>query len=201
MVVGSLGVIVMVSSVVSHVGQRRTTTPEQTRDPAGTHRGGALGRAGIDFAVDGARRMSVLINDLLAFSRVGRGNVAPAPQDCESLLTAALGNLEKVITETGARVTHDALPTVPGVGSLLTTLLQNLVGNGLKFRGSEPPRIHVGVERDGEHWSFRVTDNGIGIDPAYAKRIFVIFQRLHAKADYPGTGIPGERAVDAWTCG
>ena len=143
----------------------------------------------IDFAVDGARRMSVLINDLLAFSRVGRGNVAPAPQDCESLLTAALGNLEKVITETGARVTHDALPTVPGVGSLLTTLLQNLVGNGLKFRGSEPPRIHVGVERDGEHWSFRVTDNGIGIDPAYAERIFVIFQRLHAKADYPGTGI------------
>jgi signal transduction histidine kinase len=143
----------------------------------------------IDFAVDGARRMSVLINDLLAFSRVGRGRVAPAPQDCESLLAVALGNLEKVITNTGARVTHDALPTVPGVGSLLTTLLQNLVGNGLKFRAGEPPRIHVGVERDGEHWSFRVTDNGIGIDPAYAERIFVIFQRLHAKADYPGTGI------------
>ena len=143
----------------------------------------------IEFAVDGARRMSVLINDLLAFSRVGRGSVTPAPQDSERLLSAALGNLEKVITETGARVTHDALPTVPGVGSLLTTLLQNLVGNGLKFRSSEPPRIHVGVERDGEYWSFRVTDNGIGIEPAYAERIFVIFQRLHAKADYPGTGI------------
>jgi signal transduction histidine kinase len=143
----------------------------------------------IEFAVDGARRMSVLINDLLAFSRVGRGNVAPTPQDCERLLAAALGNLEKVITETGAWVTHDPLPTVPGVGSLLTTLLQNLVGNGLKFRASEPPRIHIRAERDGEHWSFWVTDNGIGIDPAYAERIFVIFQRLHAKADYPGTGI------------
>jgi signal transduction histidine kinase len=143
----------------------------------------------IDFAVDGARRMSVLINDLLAFSRVGRGSVTAAPQDCEVLLAAALGNLEKVITETGAQVTHDTLPTLPGVGSLLTTLFQNLVGNGLKFRTGEPPRIHVGVERDGEFWSFRVSDNGIGIDPAYAERIFIIFQRLHAKADYPGTGI------------
>jgi signal transduction histidine kinase len=144
----------------------------------------------ISFAVDGARRMSMLINDLLTFSRVGRTAAAAWSQlDCEELLAQALRSLDEVITQTGARITHDPLPTVVGQATLLTTVFQNLIGNAIKFRGEQPPQIHIGVQFDGEFWSFRVGDNGIGIDPAYAEKIFVIFQRLHSKDAYPGTGI------------
>jgi signal transduction histidine kinase len=142
----------------------------------------------INFAVDGARRMSVLINDLLAFSRVGR-TAKWSQLDCEVVLAQAVRNLDEVITQTGARITHDPLPTVVGEAALLTTVFQNLVGNAIKFRGEQPPQVHIGVALDGEFWSFRVRDNGIGIDPAYAEKIFVIFQRLHSKDAYPGTGI------------
>jgi signal transduction histidine kinase len=144
----------------------------------------------IHFAVDGARRMSVLINDLLTFSRVGRSTTAAWSQlDCATVLTQATRNLDEVITQTGARITHDPLPTVVGEAALLTTVFQNLIGNAIKFRGEQPPQIHIGVQLDGDFWSFRVSDNGIGIDPAYADKIFVIFQRLHSKDAYPGTGI------------
>jgi signal transduction histidine kinase len=144
----------------------------------------------ISFAVDGARRMSVLINDLLAFSRVGRtGTAAWAQLDSEELLAQALRNLDDVIAQTGAQITHDPLPTVVGEAPLLTTVFQNLVGNAIKFRGEQPPHIHIGAQLDGEYWSFRVSDNGISIDPAYAEKIFAIFQRLHSKDAYPGTGI------------
>ncbi|MGH3829040.1 MAG: sensor histidine kinase [Pseudonocardiaceae bacterium] len=144
----------------------------------------------IHFAVDGARRMSALINDLLAFSRVGRAASGGwAPLDSEVLLAQALRNLDEVITQTGAQITHDPLPTVVGEATLLTTVFQNLVGNAIKFRGEQPPRIRLGVHPDGDCWTFRVSDNGIGIDPAYAEKIFVIFQRLHSKDAYPGTGI------------
>lgn len=144
----------------------------------------------IHFAVDGARRMSVLINDLLAFSRIGRTVTGTWSQlDCSSLLNQALRNLDEVITETGATITHDPLPTVVGEASLLTTVFQNLVGNAIKFHGEQSPQIHIAVAPEGDFWSFRVQDNGIGIDPAYAEKIFAIFQRLHSKEAYPGTGI------------
>ncbi|MEO7195882.1 MAG: ATP-binding protein [Pseudonocardiaceae bacterium] len=144
----------------------------------------------IHFAVDGARRMSALINDLLAFSRVGRAASSGwALLDGEVLLAQSLRNLDEVITQTGAQITHDPLPTVVGEATLLTTVFQNLIGNAIKFRGAQPPRIRLGVHPDVDCWTFRVSDNGIGIDLAYAEKIFVIFQRLHSKDAYPGTGI------------
>ncbi len=143
----------------------------------------------IDFAVDGATRMQTLINDLLAFSRVGTRGKDPAPTDCEAVLDRALFNLQASIGESGAEVTHDPLPTVMADDVQLAQVFQNLVGNALKFRGDQPPRIHVTAERDGTTWRFSVRDNGIGIDPGYADRIFVIFQRLHGREQYPGTGI------------
>ncbi|MGH3808042.1 MAG: sensor histidine kinase [Pseudonocardiaceae bacterium] len=143
----------------------------------------------INFAVDGARRMSVLINDLLAFSRVGRADATWSQLDCEVVLAQAIRNLEKPITQSEAQITHDPLPTVVGEATLLTTVFQNLIGNAIKFHGDQPPQIHIGVALDGEFWSFRVRDNGIGVDSAYAEKIFIIFQRLHSKNAYPGTGI------------
>jgi signal transduction histidine kinase len=139
----------------------------------------------IEFAVDGARRMQVLINDLLAFSRVGRRTSEFTDIDMANVLRAAEDNLATVIEETGAEITHNGLPAVRGDATLLTALLQNLLGNAIKFHGPEPPRVTV-VAEDGV---FSVTDNGIGIEPEYADRIFVIFQRLHPRNAYPGTGI------------
>jgi signal transduction histidine kinase len=143
----------------------------------------------IDFAVDGAKRMQALINDLLAFSRVGRTTEAFVPVDCDDAFDRALRNLETTIEEAGAEIVRTPLPTVDGDPSLLTALFQNVVGNAVKFRSDDPPRVEVGAERRDGEWFFRVADNGIGIDPAYADRVFVIFQRLHAKELYPGTGI------------
>jgi signal transduction histidine kinase len=143
----------------------------------------------IDFAVDGARRMSRLISDLLAFSRVGRSQPTRQELECQALLDQALRNLATQIAETDAEITHDALPVVRGEATLLITVFQNLIGNAIKFRGEQAPKVHVGVTRRDDHWQFRVSDNGIGIDPAYAEKVFVIFQRLHAKEEYPGTGI------------
>ncbi|QXV56340.1 ATP-binding protein [Amycolatopsis sp. TNS106] len=143
----------------------------------------------IGFAVDGAKRMQALINDLLAFSRVGRRPGENVLLETGDLLATALGNLEDAITESGARVTHGELPVVHGEKTLLTAVFQNLVGNAIKFRGEKPPEVEVAAERDGEDWRFSVTDNGIGINDEYAERIFVIFQRLHGRGEYPGTGI------------
>ncbi len=143
----------------------------------------------IAFAVDGAKRMQILINDLLAFSRVGRIVREPVEVSCDAVLEQALGNLADAMERTGATVTSDDLPTVSAEVPLLTAVFQNLIGNALKFRGEDPPKVSVTVRRDGDFWEFAVADNGIGIDPEYAERIFVIFQRLHNKADYPGTGI------------
>src|SRR6185312_4035711 len=98
-------------------------------------------------------------------------------------------NLDEIIIQTGATITHDPLPTVVGEASLLPTVFQNLIGNAIKFRGEQPPQIHIAAAVDGDFWTFRVQDNGIGIDPAYADKIFAIFQRLHSKEAYPGTGI------------
>ena len=143
----------------------------------------------IAYAVDGANRMQGLINDLLAYSRVGTRAKGFEPADCAAVLEQALANLKAAIDKDGAVVTHDPLPTVMADNLQLVQLFQNLIGNAIKFHVEEPPRIHVSAEQKGNEWVFSVRDNGIGIDPQYAERIFVIFQRLHAREEYPGTGI------------
>jgi signal transduction histidine kinase len=144
----------------------------------------------ITFIVEGATRMQTLINDLLTFSRVGtRGNPF-TPVDCAEVLAAAEENLEVTIADTGAAITHDPLPMVSADPTQVTQLFQNLLSNAIKFRRmQESPRIHVSATRQDGAWRFSVNDNGIGIAPRYFDRIFVIFQRLHGREEYPGTGI------------
>jgi light-regulated signal transduction histidine kinase (bacteriophytochrome) len=142
------------------------------------------------FMVDGAKRMQALINDLLEFSRVGRTTEHFVPVDLDQALDRALANLDDHIAETGAVVEHDPLPTVPGDPGLLTSLLQNLVGNAVKYHSADrPPVVRLSAVRDGPDWLVTIDDNGIGIDPQYAERIFAIFQRLHLRDEYAGTGI------------
>jgi PAS domain S-box-containing protein len=143
----------------------------------------------IAYAVDGANRMQGLINDLLAYSRVGTRTKGLEPADCTAVLDQALANLKAAIEQSGAVVTHDPLPTVMADKLQLIQLFQNLIGNAIKFHVEAPPRVHVSAENQGNEWVFSVRDNGIGIDPKYAERIFVIFQRLHTREEYPGTGI------------
>jgi signal transduction histidine kinase len=143
----------------------------------------------IDFAVDGAKRMQVLINDLLAFSRVGRLTREKVVVDCGDLAGQATRNLATILEETGAEVAVKPLPSVLAEPALLTAVFQNLIGNAVKFHGQEPPRVRLSAVRDGDFWTFTCADNGIGIEPEYADRVFVIFQRLHPKEAYPGTGI------------
>jgi len=143
----------------------------------------------IEYAVDGASRMQELINDLLTLSRVGTRGAEPEPTEAEEALAAALRNLELASEESGAEVTHDPLPPVLADQTQLTQLFQNLIGNAIKFRGADLPRIHVSARRDGGDVRFSVKDNGIGIEPQYADRVFVLFQRLHGRGEYPGTGI------------
>jgi len=143
----------------------------------------------IGYAVDGAHRMQGLINGLLAYSRVGTHGGPFSAVDCEKVFECAVANLAMAITESGAEVTHEPLPTVMGDGLQLVQLLQNLIGNAIKFRGPAPPRVHVSAVRQDKEWVFRVRDNGIGIEPEYFGRLFVIFQRLHSRTEYPGTGI------------
>jgi light-regulated signal transduction histidine kinase (bacteriophytochrome) len=134
--------------------------------------------------------MQVLINDLLAFSRVGRMAREHTLVDLDELVKQVVGTLSPAIQESGAVIElPDDLPTVRGEASLLGGVFQNLVGNALKFHGEDPPVVTMTVERAEEFWTFTCRDNGIGIDTEYAERIFVIFQRLHHKDAYPGTGI------------
>jgi len=144
----------------------------------------------IAFAVDGAKRMQGLINDLLAFSRVGRLTREHAEVGTNELVDQAVANLSIAIEESDATVTvAEDMPRVSVDVALLVGVFQNLIGNALKFRGEQPPRITVSWADAGDQWEFSVADNGIGIEPEYADRIFVIFQRLHPKDAYPGTGI------------
>jgi signal transduction histidine kinase len=143
----------------------------------------------IGFAVDGARRMQDLINDLLSFSRVGRVETPFTAVDCELLLTNVRADLGRAIEESGAEIVAGQLPTVRADAGLLRLVLQNLIANAIKFRGEAAPVVHLDAERDGAFWRFRCADNGIGIDPEYEERIFVLFQRLHPRTQYEGTGI------------
>lgn len=143
----------------------------------------------IAFAVDGATRMRRLINALLELSRVGTRGKDFEATDCEAVYNRTLVDLEALVEDSGALVTHDRLPTVMGDATQLGQLFQNLIANAIKFRSDKQLTVHVGAERRDGHWVFCVRDNGIGIDPEYAERIFVVFQRLHGKGDRPGTGI------------
>ncbi|MFL5351537.1 PAS domain-containing protein [Archangium sp.] len=143
----------------------------------------------IRYAVDGVNRMQRLIQDLLAYSRVGTRGHEFKPLASGQALDKALANLKTLVDESGATLIQGKLPQVMVDETQLVQLFQNLVGNALKFRGSSPPRVLVEAERQGNEWRFTVEDNGIGIEPQYYERIFVIFQRLHGKEEYPGTGI------------
>ncbi len=144
----------------------------------------------IHFAVDGANRMQRLIHDLLAYSRITTRGSPFAPVDLHEALGEASANLQTAISESSAMVTNGELPTVNADRTQLVQVFQNLVGNAIKFRKKdEPPRIHVAGERAGAEWIISVKDNGIGIDPQYFNRLFTIFQRLHGKQEYPGTGV------------
>ena len=143
----------------------------------------------ISFAVDGAKRMKTLINDLLTYSRVGTKGKEFQPVDCERVVADALNNLEVAINESGAEIFSEALPVVMGDATQLVQLFQNLVGNALKFRSDRPPVIHISAGEQRGFWKFSVQDNGIGIKREYFGQIFQVFHRLHSRDEYPGTGI------------
>jgi light-regulated signal transduction histidine kinase (bacteriophytochrome) len=143
----------------------------------------------IAFAVDGARRMQILIGDLLDFSRVGRSTETFGPIDLDAVVARASANLEQLMADSQAELVRTPLPTVRGDATLLVALFQNLIGNSVKYRGPDPPLIEISAVHDEGQWLFTVSDNGIGIDPKYGERIFAIFQRLHLRDEYGGTGI------------
>ncbi|MGA2420544.1 MAG: ATP-binding protein, partial [Candidatus Acidiferrum sp.] len=142
------------------------------------------------FAVDGAVRMQGMIRDLLAYSRAGTEGKAPREISSESALQVALTNLQATIKESGAVVTHDALPAIVTDDAQLVQVLQNLIANAIKYRSAETPRVHVSAAKNGgQECIFSVRDNGLGIDPRYFEKIFVLFQRLHGQKEFQGTGI------------
>jgi PAS domain S-box-containing protein len=143
----------------------------------------------IHFAVDGTQRMKRLIEDLLLYSRAGRGGPAATEVRGEDAVQEAVGNLRAAIGDSGAQVTCEALPVVSVVELHLVQIFQNLIGNAIKYRGDRVPRIHIAAREGESEWVFSVADNGIGIEPKYFDRVFVIFQRLHGRGEYEGTGI------------
>lgn len=143
----------------------------------------------IAYAVDGANRMRVLINELLAYSRVGTKSKPPSPTNVETVVSHALANLDAAISESGAIITRDPLPEVMGDEVQLTTLFQNLIANAIKFQDQMTPEIHIGAENQVKDCLFSVRDNGIGIEPEHAERVFLIFHRLHGRNEYEGTGM------------
>lgn len=143
----------------------------------------------IGFAVDGAKRMAVAVDDLLQYSRVQRQKVTFRPVNMNEIARRVQGALHLMIEESHAKITTDPLPTVFGNEAQMTQLLQNLISNALKFRRADPLKIRLTAEQLDEYWKFSVTDNGIGISEEYHQRIFIMFQRLHTRQEYPGTGI------------
>ena len=144
----------------------------------------------IAYAVDGSNRMQGLIQDLLAYSRAGTNGKALRKISSDNALTEALANLRATIQESGAVVTHDSLPLITTDGTQLAQIFQNLVGNAIKYRSAAVPNVHISaVKNGGNEWIFSVRDNGLGIDPQYFDRIFVLFQRLHGQTEFKGTGI------------
>jgi PAS domain S-box-containing protein len=149
----------------------------------------ADGNEFISLAADGAKRMNMLIKDLVAYSRVGFGGEKFKPTDCGDILSQTLENLKVTIKANDAVVTHNSLPMITAAASQIIELFQNLIGNAIKFRAKEPPHIHVSAKEGEKEWIFSVRDNGIGIDPQYKERIFAVFRRLHGREEYSGSGI------------
>ncbi|HUK25163.1 MAG TPA: ATP-binding protein [Terriglobales bacterium] len=143
----------------------------------------------IHYAVDGALRMQALIQDLLAFSRAGRADMDLTSADCNLIVEDAMKNLAVAIRESNAVVNFECLPVVMGNAAQLRQVFQNLIGNAIKFRGSRPPVVQISAEQENGEWLFSVSDNGIGIAPEHLDSIFVVFQRLHTRQEYPGNGI------------
>lgn len=143
----------------------------------------------IGYVVDGVKRMQTLIQDLLAYSRVGTQGMPFTAVDFEAILAQTLRDLTVARRESGAEIVHDRLPTLNADAVQIAQLWQNLIGNAIKFRSDQPLKIHIGSQLENDTWHFKVSDNGIGIEPQYAERIFIIFQRLHTRDRYPGTGI------------
>ncbi len=143
----------------------------------------------IDHTIDGVQRMEMLIGDLLEYSKVQLEGMVLKPADCNLLVEKSLKNLGSAVEESGAMVTHGSLPTVMADASQLSRVFQNLIGNAIKFHGEDAPKVHISAEKKEDEWFFSVRDNGVGINPDQAERIFVIFQRLHTKEEYPGTGL------------
>lgn len=143
----------------------------------------------IDYAVNGAKQMQNLINDLLSYSQVSIQGADFKPTNTEEILNQTLSKLGLMIENSGATVTHDTLPLLNGDNEQLSQVFKNLIGNAIKFHGENPPKVHVSVKKKKNEWIFSIQDNGIGMDPKYANRVFSIFQRLHKKDEYPGTGI------------
>jgi light-regulated signal transduction histidine kinase (bacteriophytochrome) len=178
--------------VASHDLQEPLRMVVTYTDKLGQHLEGRLDERAqqwAEYVVEGASRMQSLIEGLLEFSRVRPEEAEFTHVDCGVVLRRALGNVQAAIQESGAAVTHGPMPTISADALQLLQLFQNLIGNALKFRGDAPSVIHVSCRREGAYWHFSVSDNGIGIDPADAERIFVLFQRLHSKDDYAGAGI------------
>lgn len=143
----------------------------------------------IHYAVDGATRMQTLIQDLLTFSRCGRSDMGSEISDCNLILQRALDRLVGVIEEAHARITWDPLPVLPVNRSQMEHVFQNLISNAIKFRGQEPPAVHISAESKDDEWEFSVSDNGIGISAENTEMIFAVFKRLHTREEYPGNGI------------
>jgi light-regulated signal transduction histidine kinase (bacteriophytochrome) len=140
-------------------------------------------------AIDGARRMRRLLDDLLSYSRVATEAHQFLPADANKVLEEALHNLRAAVDESGAQVTHDALPSVVCDATQLMQIFQNLVSNSVRYRSESPPRIHIGCVEESGAWKFHVRDNGVGIDPRHQERIFQVFQRLYAEHEIPGSGV------------
>ena len=143
----------------------------------------------LEFAVDGSDRMRSLIDDLLRYSRVGRGEIEQKPVTLADAVDTATASLSAAIAENDATVSYENLPVVSGDAGLLAQVFQNLIGNAIKFRADDPPEIRISASRDNGQWTISVSDNGIGIDPQFAERVFRMFQRLHGRDAYPGNGL------------
>jgi signal transduction histidine kinase len=167
-------------TITSYVGLLDSRAAEQLDDKA---------RTWLGFVSDGAGRMSQLIADLLEYSRTGRSVVEPEPTSLEAAWDHAVANLQGAVAAAGASVTRDALPVVTGRERELTSVFQNLLANGLKYRGDRAPSVHASARRVDGRWEIAVADNGIGIDPRFHDRVFGLFQRLHTAEEYPGTGM------------
>lgn len=143
----------------------------------------------IGYAVDGAKRMRQLIVDLLTYSRIGQQNQGVGQVELEKILQQVLFNLEVQIQEANIAITHDPLPTITADKTQMLQLLQNLISNAIKFRKDESPKVHISAQQEPARWVIQIADNGIGMQPEFTKKIFAIFQRLHTREEYPGTGI------------